>query len=71
MFAVAARVSRACLAVAAGVPPAGTSELQPTRLPLQKLSIQRVEDNTFHLVDEESARFLEYLVEFFGGHFSN
>jgi hypothetical protein len=35
-------------AVVAGVPPARL-ELQPTRLPLQKLSIQRVEDNAFHL----------------------
>ena len=51
--------------------PARIGELQPTRLPLQKLSIQRVGDNAFHLVDEKSAHSLKYLVEFFGGYFSD
>ena len=44
----------------AGVSRACIGELQPTRLPLQKLSIQRVEDNAFHLripVCAEEARY--------------
>jgi hypothetical protein len=54
-------------AVVAGVPPARL-ELQPTRLPLQKLSIQRVEDNAFHLIEEKPAHFLKHFVEFRGRH---
>ena len=45
---------------------------QPTRLPLQKFLPTRPEVE-FHLglVDEKRTRFLEHLVEFFGGHFSD
>jgi len=32
---------------------------------------QRVGDNAFHLIDEERARFFEYLVEFLGRDFSD
>ena len=40
-----AGVAPACLAVGAGVARACIGELQPTRLPLQKPSIQRVEES--------------------------
>ena len=67
-----AGVSPVSIGVAARVSRARIGELQPTRLPLQKLSIQRVERRrVLHSINEKRTRFLENLVEFFCGHFSN
>jgi hypothetical protein len=64
--AVAARVSRACI-----------EELQPTRLPLQKLSVNAPSPRRADCggcvppVDKKYARFLKHLVEFLRAYFSH